>query len=41
MRETLSEGSKAAMGAGGFQGAMRQDAIDSKLSAARSKLGLR
>jgi hypothetical protein len=41
MKETLSEESKAAMGAGGFQGAMRQEAIDSKLASARAKFGLR
>src|ERR1019366_2553832 len=37
MRATLSEGTHAALGAGGFQGAMRQEAIDNRLSAARGK----
>lgn len=41
MRTTLAEGSKAALGAGGFQGAMRQEAIDNRLASARGKLGLR
>ena len=41
MRETLREGSKAALGAGGFQGAMRQEAIDNRLASARAKLGMR
>lgn len=41
MRETLSEGGKAALGAGGFHGALRQEAIDNRLSSARGKLGLR
>ena len=41
MRMTLAEGAKAALGAGGFQGAMRQEAIDNRLASARSKLGLR
>jgi hypothetical protein len=41
MRTTLQEGSKAALGAGGFQGAMRQEAIDNRLASARGKLGLR
>jgi len=41
MRETLSEGGKAALGTGGFQGAMRQEAIDNRLSSARGKLGLK
>jgi hypothetical protein len=41
MRTTLQEGAKAALGAGGFQGAMRQEAIDNRLASARSKLGLR
>jgi hypothetical protein len=41
MRMTLSEGGKAALGGGGFQGAMRQEAIDNRLSAARGKFGLR
>lgn len=41
MKTTLEEGSKAALGAGGFQGAMRQEAIDNRLASARSKLGLR
>ncbi len=41
MRETLTEGAHAALGAGGFQGAMRQEAIDNRLSAARRKFGLR
>jgi hypothetical protein len=41
MRATLREGGNAAAGAGGFQGAMRQEAIDNRLSAARGKFGLR
>ncbi|MFI5197758.1 MAG: hypothetical protein ACHQJD_03985 [Thermoanaerobaculia bacterium] len=41
MRATLREGGNAAAGAGGFQGAMRQEAIDNRLSTARGKLGLR
>jgi hypothetical protein len=41
MRETLGEGSKAALGAGGFQGAMRQEAIDNRLTSARATLLLR
>jgi hypothetical protein len=41
MRATLREGGNAALGAGGFQGAMRQEAIDNRLSTARAKLGLR
>jgi cation transporter-like permease len=41
MRATLIEGAHAALGAGGFQGAMRQEAIDNRLSAARGKFGLR
>jgi hypothetical protein len=41
MRATLREGANAAAGAGGFQGAMRQEAIDNRLSTARRKLGLR
>ena len=41
MRATLTEGAHAALGAGGFQGAMRQEAIDNRLSAARGKFGLR
>ncbi|HMA28848.1 MAG TPA: hypothetical protein VKS23_03215 [Thermoanaerobaculia bacterium] len=41
MRATLTEGSHAALGAGGFQGAMRQEAIDNRLNAARRKFGLR
>ena len=41
MRTTLSEGSKAALGGGGFRGATRQEAIDNRLASARAKLGLR
>ncbi len=41
MRATLTEGAHAALGAGGFHGAMRQEAIDNRLSAARGKFGLR
>jgi hypothetical protein len=41
MRTTLAEGAKAALGAGGFQGALRQEAIDNRLASARSKFGLR
>jgi hypothetical protein len=41
MRATLREGGNAALGAGGFHGAMRQEAIDNRLSVARGKFGLR
>jgi hypothetical protein len=41
IRTTLSEASGAARGGGGFQGAIRQEQIDSRLSSARSKFGLR
>ena len=41
MRATLKEGAHAALGAGGFQGALRQEAIDNRLSSARGKFGLR
>jgi hypothetical protein len=41
MRATLREGGNAALGAGGFHGALRQEAIDNRLSVARGKLGLR
>jgi hypothetical protein len=41
IRTSLSEASSAAKGAGGFQGAMRQEQIDAKLSSAKAKLGLR
>ncbi len=41
IRTSLSEASGAAKGAGGFQGATRQEQIDAKLSAAKAKLGLR
>jgi len=43
MRTTLAEGAKAALGAGGFQGAARQEAIDNRLASARAKMkmGLR
>lgn len=41
MRTNLAEGAKAALGAGGFQGAMRQEAIDNRLASARARLGLR
>jgi hypothetical protein len=41
MRATLKEGAHAALGAGGFHGAMRQEAIDNRLSSARGKFGLR
>jgi hypothetical protein len=41
MRMSLEEGGKAALGAGGFQGATRQEAIDNRLASARAKLGLR
>jgi len=41
MRTTLAEGSKAALGAGGLQGAARQEAIDNRLASARAKMGLR
>ncbi|MCM3876373.1 MAG: hypothetical protein NEA02_08135 [Thermoanaerobaculia bacterium] len=41
MRTALAEGAKAAAGAGGFQGAVRQEAIDNRLASARAKLGLR
>ncbi len=41
MRTSLAEGGKAALGAGGFQGAARQEAIDDRLASARKKMGLR
>jgi hypothetical protein len=41
VRTSLSEAASAAKGAGGFQGAMRQEQIDAKLSSAKAKLGLR
>jgi hypothetical protein len=41
VRTSLSEASSAAKGAGGFQGATRQEQIDARLSSARAKLGLR
>lgn len=41
IRTSLSEAGSAAKGAGGFQGAMRQEQIDARLSSAKSKLGLR
>jgi hypothetical protein len=41
MRATLKEGAHAALGAGGFHGALRQEAIDNRLSSARGKFGLR
>lgn len=41
MRASLSEAGHAALGAGGFQGALRQEAIDNRLSSARGKFGLR
>ena len=41
MRTSLAEAGKAALGAGGFQGAARQEAIDNRLASARSKLGVR
>jgi hypothetical protein len=41
VRTSLSEAAGAAKGAGGFQGALRQEQIDALLSSAKSKLGLR
>jgi hypothetical protein len=41
VRTSLSEASSAAKGAGGFQGALRQEQIDARLSSAKAKLGLR
>jgi len=41
IRSSLSEASSAAKGAGGFQGALRQEQIDARLSSAKAKLGLR
>ncbi len=41
IRTSLSEASAAAKGAGGFQGALRQEQIDAKLASAKAKLGLR
>lgn len=41
IRTSLSEASGAAKGAGGFQGALRQEQIDGRLSSAKAKLGLR
>lgn len=41
MRATLKEGAHAALGAGGFHGALRQEAIDNRLASARGKFGLR
>ncbi len=41
MRATLREAAHAALGAGGFQGALRQEAIDNRLASARGKFGLR
>lgn len=41
IRTSLSEAASAAKGAGGFQGAIRQEQIDARLSSAKAKLGLR
>jgi hypothetical protein len=41
IRSSLSEAASAARGAGGFQGAMRQEQIEARLSSAKAKLGLR
>jgi hypothetical protein len=41
IRTSLSEAASAAKGAGGFQGALRQEQIDARLSSAKGKLGLR
>lgn len=41
IRTSLSEAASAAKGAGGFQGALRQEQIDARLSSAKSKLGIR
>ncbi len=41
IRTSLSEAASAAKGAGGFQGALRQEQIDTRLSSAKAKLGLR
>lgn len=41
MRTSLSEAASAAKGGGGFQGALRQEQIDTRLENAKAKLGLR
>jgi hypothetical protein len=41
MRSSLAEAAHAALGAGGFQGAARQEAVDNRLSSARRKFGLK
>jgi hypothetical protein len=41
VRTSLSEAASAAKGEGGFQGALRQEQIDARLSSAKAKLGLR
>jgi len=41
VRTSLSEAASAAKGAGGFQGALRQEQVDNRLSSAKAKLGLR
>ena len=41
VKTSLSEAAGAAKGAGGFQGALRQEQIDAHLSSAKAKLGLR
>lgn len=41
VRTSLSEASGAAKGGGGFQGALRQEQIDARLSSAKAALGLR
>jgi hypothetical protein len=41
VRTSLSEASSAAKGGGGFQGALRQEQIDARLSSAKAALRLR
>ncbi|MEO8055561.1 MAG: hypothetical protein ABI768_10415 [Acidobacteriota bacterium] len=41
VRTSLSEAASAAKGEGGFQGALRQEQIDARLSSGKAKLGLR
>jgi hypothetical protein len=41
IRTSLSEAAGAAKGSGGFQGATRQEQIDSRIASAKSRIGLR
>lgn len=41
VKTSLSEAASAAKGGGGYQGALRQEQIDARLSSARATLGLR